>query len=176
MKNYTIRPAVASDVHAITAIHIASWQMTYMGFMSDAHLEHLSIEKRQQFWQDAIEHGEPQLHVAVHSGKTGEEIVGFVGFDRSRDAQTKPTTGEIWAIYVQPTWVGKGVGLALWDCAREGLLEEECTDVTLWLLLCNEHALAFFDAAGFKREMNTIKTVEIGGAKLEEMRCKRNLD
>jgi ribosomal protein S18 acetylase RimI-like enzyme len=83
--------------------------------------------------------------------------------------------GEIWAIYVAPSYWGKGVGLALWDAAREGLLEEECTKVTLWIPLGNERALRFHDLAGFKREMTTIKTVLMGTVKVEEIRLKRNL-
>ena len=175
MQNYTVRPATLGDVPAIAAIHIRAWQMAYAGYMADEHLENLSAEKRQDLWRDAIEYAEPQVYVAMGSTKTGEKVVGFVGFDRSRDAKTKSTTGEIWSIYVDPEHQGTGAGLALWDAAREGLQEEECTDVTIWLLLCNEQALQFFDTAGFKREMNTIKTVEVGGAKLEEIRLKRSL-
>ena len=55
------------------------------------------------------------------------------------------------------------------------MLEEEFTDATLWVLLQNERALEFYEKAGFKREMNTLKTVEVGGAKLEEIRLKRSL-
>ena len=63
------------------------------------------------------------MQVAVQ----GDEVVGFVGFDRSRDPKTPSTTGEIWSIYVRPEHWGKGVGVALWDAAREGLEEEGCT-------------------------------------------------
>ncbi|MDO8456699.1 MAG: GNAT family N-acetyltransferase [Burkholderiaceae bacterium] len=176
LQNITVRPATLGDVPAITAIHIRSWQMTYAGYMADEHLANLSTDKRQAFWRDAIEYSEPQVVVAVASTKTGERVVGFAGFDRSRDAKTKPTTGEIWAVYVEPELIGQGVGLALWDATREGLIEEECTDVTVWLLLCSEQALHFYELAGFKREMNTLKTVEVGGVKLEEIRLKRSLN
>ena len=175
MQNITVRPATEGDVPAITAIHIRAWQMAYAGIMADEHLDNLSTAKRQAFWQDAIEYSEPQVWVAMGSTKTGEKVIGFVGFDRSRDEKSKPTTGEIWAIYVDPEHWGKGVGLVLWDTAREGMLEEEFTDATLWVLLQNERALEFYEKAGFKREMNTLKTVEVGGAKLEEIRLKRSL-
>ncbi len=175
MQNITVRPATLGDVPAITAIHIRAWQIAYAGIMADEHLDNLSTEKRQAFWRDAIEYSEPQVWVAMGSTKTGEKVVGFVGFDRSRDAKTKPTTGEIWAVYVDPEHWGKGVGLALWDAAREGMLEEEFTEATLWVLVQNERALHFYDMAGFKREMTTLKTVEVGGAKLEEIRLKRSL-
>ena len=62
------------------------------------------------------------------------------------------------------------------DAAREGLLEEGCTEVTAWVPLCNDRALRFFELAGFKRELNTAKTVTISGVKLEEIRLRRPLD
>jgi GNAT superfamily N-acetyltransferase len=105
----------------------------------------------------------------------GKAIVGFVGFDRSRDPKSKNTTGEIWAIYAAPDRLGQGIGLALWDAAREGLEDEGCTDVTVWLPLLHEKTLRFHDLAGFKREMNTARTVPLGGVKVEEVRLKRKL-
>ncbi|MFZ4479492.1 MAG: GNAT family N-acetyltransferase [Rhodoferax sp.] len=126
----------------------------------------------QSYWREAIEYCEPQVCVAVDAG----QIVGFVGFDRSRDKATPPTTGEIWNIKVSASQLGKGAGLALWDAAREGLLEEGCTTVTVWLPLANERALRFFELAGFKREMNSIKTVPLGTTRVEAIRLKRALN
>jgi ribosomal protein S18 acetylase RimI-like enzyme len=63
----------------------------------------------------------------------------------------------------------------LWDAAREELIEEGCTSVTVWVPLRNERAIRFFELAGFKREMNTAKTAVVGGVKLEEVRLKRAL-
>jgi hypothetical protein len=36
--------------------------------------------------------------------------------------------------------------------------------------------MRFHELAGFKREMNTAKTVQIGAVKIEEMRLKRPLN
>jgi ribosomal protein S18 acetylase RimI-like enzyme len=148
--NYEIRSATLRDAKAIAEID------------ADASTAH---------WREAIEYSEPQVYVALD----GAQIVGFVGFDRSRDKGTPPTTGEIWNIKVSPSHQGKGIGLALWDAAREGLLEEGCSTVTLWLPLSNERALRFHELAGFKREMNSIKTVPRGGVRIEEIRLKRTL-
>ena len=104
-----------------------------------------------------------------------DKIVGFVGFDRSRDKGTPPTMGELWAIYVTPQHWGRGVGLALWDAAREGLQEEGCTHVSIWLPIANDRAMRFHELAGFKREMSSAKTVAIGSVKVEEIRLKRSL-
>lgn len=170
MSSYTLRSAVDRDTEQVAAVHAASSHAAYEA-VAPAGQQTLSIEQRRAFWRDAIEYGEPLLQVALE----GDRVVGFVGFDRSRDAKSKPTTGEIWALYVAPTHWGRGVGLALWDAAREGLLEEGCTEVTLWIPLCNDRALRFAELAGFKRELNTAKTAMIGGIKLEEIRLRRPL-
>lgn len=129
------------------------------------------MAKRTAYWKEAIDYGEPQVMVALD----GHDIVGFVGFDRSRDPKSKNTTGEIWAVYVVPERIGQGIGLALWDAAREGLEDEGCTEVTVWLPLLHERTLRFHEMAGFKREMNTARTVPLGSVKVEEVRLKRPL-
>ena len=168
---FPVRAATLRDARAIAELHNATVQAAYQGLLGDVTVPVMALDKRQAYWREAIEYAEPQVHVALH----GERIVGFVGFDRSRDEGSKQTMGEIWAIYVHADFVGLGVGLSLWDAAREGLLEEGCTDVSIWLPLANERAMQFFNMAGFKREMPSAKTVSIGGVKIEEIRLKRAL-
>lgn len=173
MPSYSVRPASPRDAKAIAEIHVAAWQAAYADLMPDDFLKKMTFEKRLAYWREAIEFSEPQLLVATEN----DQIIGFAGFDRSRDKGTRSTVGEIWALYVAPAHWGQGAGLALWDGAREGLKEEGCTQVTLWVLLRNERALAFFEhAAGFKREMPSLKTAAFGSARLEEIRLKRALD
>lgn len=169
--NIQIRPATLRDAKAIAQIHAAAVQAAYKGVVPDEHLKSVSLEKRVAYWREAIEYCEPQVKVAIENDK----IVGFVGYDRSRDEKTRPTTGEIWAIYISPNHWNKGVGAVLWDAAREGLHEEGCTNVTSWVPLSNERALKFHETAGFEREDESAKTAVIGGMKIEEIRFKRSL-
>ncbi|AKJ28222.1 GNAT family N-acetyltransferase [Caldimonas brevitalea] len=171
MSRYQVRPATLRDAKAIADVHVSAWQAAYKGLLPDDYLNGLSVDKRAAFWREAIDLFEPQVHVATD----GDAIVGFVGFDRSRDAGTPSTTGEIWALYVAPAHWGKGVGLALWDAARDGLEDEGCTKVTVWVHLRNERALRFHELAGFKREMPSAKTTMVGTTKLEEIRLQRPL-
>jgi ribosomal protein S18 acetylase RimI-like enzyme len=171
MSRYQVRHASLKDAKGVAEIHVAAWQAAFKGVLPDEQLAALSVEKRQVFWREAIDLGEPQLLVATDA----DVIVGWVAFDRSRDKGTPPTTGEIWAIGAAPALWSTGVGLALWDGARDALLEEGCTKVTVWLPLRNERALRFHELAGFKREMATAKTVEMSGVKVEEIRLQRKL-
>ncbi len=168
---YEIRPATKRDARAIAEVHANASLAAYEALLPGESFNAVPGDKREAYWRDAIEYSEPQVQVAVHD----RVVVGFVGFDRSRDAGTPPTTGEIWDIYLAPAHWGKGAGLALWDAAREGLIEEGCTQVTLWVPLGNTRALRFVELAGFKRQMNSIKTVPVGSARIEEIRLKRAL-
>jgi ribosomal protein S18 acetylase RimI-like enzyme len=168
---FEVRPATLRDAKNIAELHNATFREAFKALISEAEIPAMPLEKRQAYWREAIEYSEPQVHVALDDDK----IVGFVGFDRSRDKGTPPTMGEIWAIYVNPAYWGKGVGLALWDAAREGLMEEGCTHVSLWVPIANERALRFHELAGFKREMASAKTVPIGVVRIEEIRLKRSL-
>jgi len=169
LSQYQVRPATLRDAKAIAQVHVAASQAAYAGLVPEDHLKSLSVEKRQAFWREAIDLCEPQVLVATEN----DQIVGFVGFDRSRDKGTPATTGEVWAIYANPALWGTGVGAALWEAARDGLVEEGCTKATLWTLWRNERALTFFDQAGFKADKGSARTTEIGGAKIEEIRLQR---
>lgn len=168
---FPVRTATLREAKIITDIHAAASSVALKNLVSADGLKALSADMGLAYWRDAVEYGEPQVHVATE----GDQVVGFVGFDRSRDKGTPPTMGEIWSICVTPTYWGKGVGLALWDAAREGLLEEGCTHVTVWVPLGNERAMRFHELAGFKREMSSAKTVPLGDGRIEEIRLKRVL-
>jgi ribosomal protein S18 acetylase RimI-like enzyme len=171
MSDYEVRPAEMSDAKAIAEVHAAAARAAYEGILPEEQLRALAPSSREAKWREAIEFSEPQVQVAV----LDDEVVGFVGYDRSRDPKTKSTTGEIWSIYVKPEHWDKGVGVALWDAAREGLEEEGCTEVTVWVPIRNERAMRFHDLAGFKRDMKTLKTTSVGTVKVEEIRCKRSV-
>jgi len=167
-----VRPANLRDAKSIADIRTRSSQAAFKAvFPGEAVPVGGSTEHSVVYWREAIEYSEPQVLVAVQKST----VVGFVGFDRSRDPKTPNTMGEIWALYVAPEHWGQGVGLALWDAAREGLIYEGCTKVSAWVPLGFERALHFFDMAGFKREMTSIKTAPMGATRIEEIRFKRNL-
>lgn len=168
---FQVRPATLRDAKHIAELHNAALREAFKGVVADEHVPVVAQDKRQAYWREAIEYSEPHVQVALN----GDKIVGFVGYDRSRDPKTPNTMGEIWAIYAHPDYWGLGVGLALWDAAREGLIEEGCLNVSVWVPVGIERTVRFHELAGFKREMTTIKTVPMGAVKIEEIRLKRAL-
>jgi len=105
MSSFQVRPATFNDVQAIADIHAIASRAAYEDLVPEEAFQATPMEKRLAFWRDAIEYAEPQVHVAVD----GAQVIGFVGFDRSRDPKTKSTTGELWAHYVDPNVLGTGV-------------------------------------------------------------------
>jgi ribosomal protein S18 acetylase RimI-like enzyme len=166
-----VRPAALSDAPHIAELYAATAKEAFKTMQTGAKVLPVPEEKNTSYWREAIEFAEPQVQVAVD----GDKIVGFVGYDRSRDKGTPNTLGEIWDIYVHASHWGQGVGLALWDAAREGLQEEGCTHVSIWIPIANDRAMRFHELAGFKREMSSAKTVPMGPVKVEEFRLKQAL-
>ncbi len=168
---HTVRPATVRDAKAIARVHAAaSGAMHRERFGLDKH-SGPAREERQAYWREAIEYSEPQVKVVIE----GETMVGFVGFDRSRDKGTPSTTGEIWALCVLPAQWRQGIGTALWEAAQEGLREEGCTRVTVWVPLRDARALQFFERAGFKRDADSVRGLQIGSTRIEEIRLGREL-
>lgn len=168
---FPVRPASLRDAKTIAEIHVAAWQEAVRQWGPAEALNGLALDRRQAAWREAIDLCEPQVVVATERDK----IVGFAAFDRSRDKGTPATTGEVWALYVAPAHWGRGVGLALWDAARDGLQEEGCTKVTMWLPMRFDRVLRFATLAGFEREPSSAKTVEVNGARIEEIRVQRSV-
>jgi ribosomal protein S18 acetylase RimI-like enzyme len=169
--SFQVRPASAQDAAHIAELYAATAKEAFQSMRTGASVPAVPEVKNTAYWREAIQYAEPQVQVAVAAG----ELVGFVGFDRSRDPGTPNTMGEIWDIYVSPSYWSQGVGLALWDAAREGLQEEGCTHVSIWVPIANDRAMRFHELAGFKREMNSAKTVPMGPVKVEEIRLKQAL-
>ena len=169
--SFQVRPASPQDAAHIAELYAATAKEAFQSMRTGSSVPPVPVVKSTAYWREAIQYAEPQVQVAVAGG----QLVGFVGFDRSRDPGTPSTMGEIWDIYVSPSHWSQGVGLALWDAAREGLQEEGCTHVSIWVPIANDRAMRFHELAGFKREMNSAKTVPMGPVKVEEIRLKQAL-
>jgi ribosomal protein S18 acetylase RimI-like enzyme len=85
------------------------------------------------------------LYVAA----TADLVVGYAGVGPERDESAPTGTGELYALFVHPTWWGSGAGRALTDAAVADLRSAGCTRVWLWVLEANERARGFYRRYGF---------------------------
>jgi len=143
-----VRRAVPDDAAPIAAVHVRAWQVAYRGLMPDDVLDGLSVERREEMWQQALT-GEdsPGVYVAVTDGA----VVGFCAVAApSRDDDAEDGVGEIAAIYVEPDVWRTGAGRALMDVALEDLRADGWQWVTLWVLAENQPARDFYSRYGFE--------------------------
>ena len=109
MSDIQVRFATLKDAPAVAALHVSACRAAYAGQVPDTHWDATPMPKRVSFWKEAIEYGEPQVMVAID----GQEIVGFVGFDRSRDPKSKTPRAKSGPFMPRPTALAKALA---WPC------------------------------------------------------------
>ncbi len=140
-----VRRAEPGEELAVAAVHVRAWLAAYRGLVDDDYLDNLRAEDRAAVHSfGATGPDAPETLLAVD----GEEILGFVVFGPSRDADT-PDAGEIFALYIDPPRWGGGVGRLLMREARESLRQRGLSQGTLWVLEGNEQAERFYRAEGW---------------------------
>ncbi|MBP0717952.1 GNAT family N-acetyltransferase [Burkholderia sola] len=166
-----IRAATSADALAIADIHVASWQATYTDIMPASFLAAgLSVEKRTAAWRHALDAGRPRVALAF----TNHAPAGWIAYGPTRDADKDRAWGEIEAIYLHPSHCGEGIGARLVDHACRSLHDAGHAWVSLWVLVKNGRARAFYEREGFVAERD-VKTFEIDGTPIEEVRYWRAL-
>ncbi|MDN7427108.1 GNAT family N-acetyltransferase [Burkholderia sp. AU16741] len=165
-----IRTATVADASAIADIHVASWQATYTDIMPAPFLAGLSVEKRTAAWRQALDAGRPRVALAF----TNHAPAGWIAYGPTRDTDKDRAWGEIEAIYLHPSHCGQGIGALLVDHACRALHDTGHAWVSLWVLVRNCRARAFYEREGFVAERD-IKTFEIDGMSIEEVRYWRAL-
>ena len=142
-----IRRATVSDASGIAAVHVSSWRAIYRGQMPQEVLDALNVEERSRGWRSLLPR--PELDTFVSES---ERIIGFCNLAPSRDSDATGGTGEITAIYVEPSSWRKGHGRQLLAAAVAWAQERGFRCLTLWVLRENARARSFYEAFGFHHD------------------------
>jgi GNAT superfamily N-acetyltransferase len=163
-----LRPATPEDAIAVARVHVRSWQVAYRGLMPDDYLDALAPEDRAArytFGERAPDR--PATIVALD----GQTICGFAMVGPSRDERS---TGELYALYVDPDRWGTGVGRALINAAREELVNRGFQAASLWVLAGNERAERFYRLDGWAPD-GSKRADQVWGVSVDEVRYCRSL-
>jgi ribosomal protein S18 acetylase RimI-like enzyme len=76
-----------------------------------------------------------------------EVICGFVTTGPPQDSDL-PDVGELWAIYVDPQYWGKGVGRLLVTAGRDQMRRDGAREALLWVFAGNHRARRFYELDG----------------------------
>jgi ribosomal protein S18 acetylase RimI-like enzyme len=166
-----IRRATPDDAHAIAVIHVESSRMAYRGLFPDEILSAYSVERREAVWRQSLQARDGEVWVAEEASHQ----LGWICVGKSRDPGAAESTGELWAMYIDPPAWRRGIGRALWSEAEAYLRSQGFSSVTLWVLGDNARAMGFYRALGFEEDPGHARTRDRGGARLVELRLRREL-
>jgi GNAT superfamily N-acetyltransferase len=153
------------DTEAVGRVHVRAWQATYADVMPAAFLANIDAAARAEYWRVTIERRLP-LHgqlVAVVDGAP----VGFAAIGLARNDQQR--RGEVYAINVDPDWIGRGVGQPLFSAAIAALSDMGFTSLVLWVVRENARARHFYERNGWGPD-GAEQRVEFGDAIVVELR------
>jgi GNAT superfamily N-acetyltransferase len=139
-----IRRATVDDAIAIAELHVRATRAAYRGLMPDAFLDGRS--PRVESWRTQL--GDDARHVFV--ADDGARLLGFAVCGPAEDATLGSDCGELYAIYLEPDVIGRGVGRALIEAATRDLRGRGFTRAVLWVLEGNARGRRFYEAAGWR--------------------------
>ena len=173
-----VRLAEPDDAAGIADIHVRSWRATYRGLVPDAILDGLSVDRRTTGWQQTLERQARDLAEAPVVApertwvvETAERVVGFAGSGPGRAESAPPPagSGEVYAIYVAPEWLGLGYGRTLFHHAVSDLRTRAFDPIVVWVFEANATARRFYEAAGFRPDGARF-TIDFDGFPIDEIR------
>lgn len=170
----TIRPATADDVDAMVEAHARSWLAAYPGLLPEQLIATVIETKRERTGRWRARIADTTIRGATLVADVDGQVAGLVFTGPSRDDDAAGDTGEVWAIYLDPAVIGRGVGRALLTAAVEDLAGRGFAAATLWVLVSNARARRFYEAAGFCPDGATRTELRPDG-RLDEVRYRRDL-
>jgi GNAT superfamily N-acetyltransferase len=126
-------------------VHVRSWQAAYRGIFADELLDSLRPEDRvSRYTLDRRGPDDARTVIAVER----ERVLGFATVGRSRDEDVAEAA-ELYALYVDPSAWGAGVGRLLMRRVYDRFAELGVDRAILWVLTDNERAQRFYRADGW---------------------------
>jgi ribosomal protein S18 acetylase RimI-like enzyme len=138
----TARPADAAD---LARIYIESWQDTYAGVISHNLLSGMSVKAHTARWQASIKNMD--RHGAILVAEEAQfGPIGLCSLGKARDRGVG-FEGEVYTLYVDPAFLGRGAGRALLSGAFETLKDHKLKSCLIWAHARN-NACFFYEAMG----------------------------
>lgn len=137
-----VRPAEKTDAKAMAKVSVMTWKSAYAKILPADVLQGLSIDKRAERMRQSLERGDT-FWVAEREGK----IIGFASAGKSR-AKEVEADAELYAIYVLPSYHGRGVGRELLSALMPKLLDSGMRTMCVFAFKENELARKFYVGLG----------------------------
>ncbi len=158
-----VRRGRPTDAKVLSEIFRDSWRLAYGGIIPHQHLESMIARRGPKWWATTLRSRESLLVLSV-----ARQVAGYatIGLSRTRGRIGK-AEGEIYEIYLSPTYQGVGLGEHLFESCRHMLEMRGHAGLIVWSLAENPSALDFYWRRGGRPLAET--TELIGGAKLKKI-------
>jgi GNAT superfamily N-acetyltransferase len=156
-----LRPATAGDAPAISAVFDAAVReaWAYLGERVERPLYPPS------YWEKLVKDHAPPNGLLVAADETGR-IAGFTAVHAD--------DGELFLLFVDPAFAGRGLGRRLLDAAHDALRSSGHAQAFLFTEERNVRARSVYAAAGYGSD-GTVRESNFRGAALRELRLVRAL-
>ena len=132
-----VRPARLADTVLLPEVFAEAWRGAYSGLIPHAQLDAIIRRRDRAWWTASIQSGKGPL-VITHENR----IIGYAtcGVARGRGLHQ----GEIYELYISPTYQGLGFGEHLFEASRARLDAKGLRGLVVWALADNEAAQNFY--------------------------------
>lgn len=147
----SVRAARPEDAADLARIYIESWHDTYAGVIPHAMLAAMSLKRHTDRWKAAIKaQGNGAAVLLAEDAHSG--TVGLASLGAARD-KALGFEGEVYTLYVDPAFLGRGTGRALLGAAFQTLKARRVRSCMIWAHAHN-NACFFYEAMGGRRIAN----------------------
>jgi ribosomal protein S18 acetylase RimI-like enzyme len=144
----SVRTARPEDAADLARIYIESWQDTYAGVVSHALLGAMSLKGHTARWRTTIRTADRSGAVLV-AEDANYGAIGLCSLGAARD-RGLGFEGEVYTLYVDPAFLGRGTGRALLAGAFETFKDRKLRSCLIWAHARN-NACFFYEAMGGRR-------------------------
>ncbi len=116
-------------------------------------------------WPELIADHAPPRSLLVATEGAGR-VIGYCA--------VHPEDGELYLLFVDPAWGGRGVRRALLAAGHDALRAAGCVEASLYTEQRNERALGVYAAAGYRRD-GTVRESDFRGVPIREVRLVTSL-
>lgn len=145
-----LRDARPADAVRLAEIHAVSWQAAYRDLLSAAFLDGLTPTTRLEWWTARLARVPPRWAILVVEKDDGD-VTGFATIGHCDDDDRRdPEAGELFAMYVDPAFWGRGFGRHLLLGTEARFRKEAYRRASLWVLKGNLRARRFYELSGWR--------------------------
>ncbi|MCX4967409.1 GNAT family N-acetyltransferase [Streptomyces sp. NBC_00654] len=146
-----VREMDGADVEAVSAIRVRGWQAAYTGIVPQAYLDAMTAEGDADQRRRLLSRPRRTSRDLVALGDRGP--VGWICFGPCRsEVPGVGRLGEVYALYVSPDLIGRGIGRRLLGEAHAQMKSHGFEASALWVLCDNHQARRFYERAGYQAD------------------------